>query len=258
MEIIHQELRLKDIENLTKRLDPLRRLARSDKNKKFECDTLEKALALLDDGKDIRMGDWNAKEVDVLNPIQLLTAKPVVYLVNMSEDDYLKQRGKWLVKIKEWVESRAKDIIIPFSAAFEAKLLDMGEEKAALYCQEKKTRSVLNKIIKTGFSTLHLISFYTCGPVEVRSWTLHQGSKAPQAAGVIHTDFEKYFITSEIFKYADLKELGSENAVKAAGKYRQQGKEYVVEDADIAFFKVRSTLFCPVLAPFLFIYVLPG
>eukprot|EP01122_Echinamoeba_exundans_P007606 TRINITY_DN2371_c1_g1_i1.p1 TRINITY_DN2371_c1_g1~~TRINITY_DN2371_c1_g1_i1.p1 ORF type:complete len:391 (+),score=141.73 TRINITY_DN2371_c1_g1_i1:109-1281(+) len=238
LEIIHNELLLKDIENVKNRIEPLRRLAKGDKNKAFELSVLEKVLAFMNDEKrDVRLGDWNAKEVEIINPLCLLTAKPVIYLVNMSEDDFLKQKNKWLAKIKEWVEKRAKDPVIPLSAAFENKISAMNDEEANAYCAEKKVKSMLPRVIKQGYSTLHLISFFTCGADEVRAWTCHSGSKAPQAAGVIHGDFEKYFISADIFKYSDLKELGSENAVKAAGKLSQKGKDYVVEDGDIVFFK---------------------
>lgn len=238
LEIIHNELLLKDIENVKNRIDPLKRLAKGDKGKAFELSVLEKVLAFMaEEHRDVRMGDWNAKEVEVINPLGLLSAKPVIYLVNMSEDDFLKQKNKWLAKIKEWVEKRAKDPVVPLSAAFENKLAGMTDAEATAYCTEKKIKSMLPRVIKQGYSTLHLISFFTCGADEVRAWTTHVGAKAPQAAGVIHGDFEKFFISADVFKYSDLKELGSENAVKAAGKLSQKGKDYVVEDGDIVFFK---------------------
>jgi len=108
------------------------------------------------------------------------------------------------------------------------------------YCEEQKTASVLTKIIKSGYAALQLEYFFTAGPDEVRAWNIRKGTKAPQAAGKIHTDFEKGFIMAEVMKFADFKEEGSENAVKAAGKYRQQGKTYTVEDGDIIFFKFNT------------------
>lgn len=107
MDIIHSELRLKDLQQLRKRIEPLVRQSKGDKNKKIELDCLEKVVALLESGKDARFGDWNIKEVDIINPLNLLTAKPIIYLLNMSEVDYIKQRSKWLPKIKEYVDSRA-------------------------------------------------------------------------------------------------------------------------------------------------------
>lgn len=238
MEIIHSELRQKDLANIRKRIEPLVRQAKGDKAKKLELDTMEKLAALLEEGKDARFGDWNLKEVEVINPLNLLTAKPIIYLLNMSENDYLRQKNKWLPKIKEWVEARnPRDPIIPFSADLENKLFDMSPEDQTAYLTEHKTRSMLARIIKMGYSRLRLISFFTVGKPEVRAWTIHAGMKAPQAAGTIHTDFEKKFICAEVMSYADLKETGSEAACKAAGKLHTKGKDYVMQDGDIVTFK---------------------
>jgi obg-like ATPase 1 len=238
LEIIHQELRMKDLQVVKKRMEPLVRLAKGDKTKKFELDVHEKLVALLESGKDVRFGDYNLKEIDVVNPLNLLTAKPQIYLVNMSEDDFIRQKNKWLPRIKEWVEARnPKDPIIPFSAELENKLFDMTPEEAKAYCTEQKTRSMLARIIKMGYSRLRLISFFTIGKPEVRAWTIHAGMKAPQAAGTIHTDFEKKFICAEVMSFADLKEAGSESAVRAAGKLQTKGRDYVMQDGDIVVFK---------------------
>lgn len=238
LEIIHKELRMKDLQAIRKRMEPLVRQAKGDKAKKFELDVMEKLVALLEADKDVRFGDYNIKEVDVVNPLNLLTAKPIIYLLNMSETDYIKQRSKWLPKIKEWVEARnPRDPIIPFSAELENKLFDMAPEEAAAYLTENKTRTQLARIIKMGYSRLRLISFFTVGKPEVRAWTIHAGMKAPQAAGTIHTDFEKKFICAEVIAYADLKEAGSESAVRASGKVHTKGKEYVMQDGDVVLFK---------------------
>merc|ERR1712180_449591 len=122
----------------------------------------------------------------------------------------------------------------------EQKAFEMDEEEYKKFCEESKVQSVLPKIIKAGFSALQLQYFFTAGEDEVKAWTILKGSKAPQAAGRIHTDFEKGFIMAEVMKFADYKEHGSEAAVKAAGGYRQQGKNYVVEDGDIIFFKFNA------------------
>ena len=161
--------------------------------------------------------------------------------MNLSEKDYVRKKNKWLVKIKEWVDKHSGEPIIPFSAALEARLLDLeaneGNEAASSYLKELGTASALDKIVKVGYKTLRLIYFFTAGPDEVKCWTIRRGTHAPQAAGTIHTDFEKGFICAEVMKFDEYKELGSEAAVKAAGKYRQQGKTYVVEDGDICLFK---------------------
>lgn len=171
-----------------------------------------------------------------------MTSKPVVYLVNLSVKDFIRKKNKWLIKIKEWVDKNDPGApIIPFSGAFEQKLIefeDEGERKA--YIEETKCESVLDKIIVTGYKALQLEYFFTAGPDEVRAWTIQKGTKAPQAAGRIHTDFEKGFIMAEVMHFKDFKEEGTEAAAKAAGKYRQQGRNYVVEDGDIIFFKFNA------------------
>ncbi|KAL6047510.1 Obg-like ATPase 1 [Balamuthia mandrillaris] len=245
MEIIAEELRLKDIELVEKQLDATekicQRAGKNDKSKKDELEALKHIHSVLvDEKKEIRHGDWKANEIEILNELQLLTAKPVIYLVNMSENDYFRKKNKWLGKLKEYVDSHSKDPIIPFSGALESKLLDMDEEARTKLLSDNKTTSALPKIIKTGYSVLQLIYFFTCGQDEVKCWTIRKGTKAPQAAGTIHTDFMNGFICAEVMKYDDLKELGSEGAVKAAGKYLQQGKNYTVEDGDIIFFKVNA------------------
>ena len=135
----------------------------------------------------------------------------------------------------KWVQEHGGGPIIPFSCTFEIELESM--EKKEEYCKEKKCSSAIGKIIKTGYSSIHLIHFFTIGKDELKCWTIKDGTVAKKAAGVIHTDFEEGFICAEIMKYKDLDELGSETEVKAAGKVRQQGKDYVVEDGDIVFFR---------------------
>eukprot|EP00850_Spirogloea_muscicola_P018838 SM000177S03171 [mRNA] locus=s177:27542:32098:+ [translate_table: standard] len=239
LETIHEELRLKDIEFMDARIQTLEKdLKRSnDKQMKLDLECCQKVMEWLKDGKDVRLGDWKMAEVELLNTYQLLTAKPVVYLVNLTEKDYQRKKNKWLPKIHAWVQEHGKDPILPFSGILEQKLADMPPDEAAKYCQENDIQSALPKIIKTGFAAINLIYFFTVGPDEVRCWQIRKLSKAPQAAGTIHTDFERGFICAEVMKFEDLKELGNEAAVKAAGKYKQEGKNYVVQDADIIQFK---------------------
>uniref|UniRef100_A0A3B5MMM5 Obg like ATPase 1 n=1 Tax=Xiphophorus couchianus TaxID=32473 RepID=A0A3B5MMM5_9TELE len=197
---------------------------------------------VMDEKKHVRYyHDWNDKEIDVLNKYLFLTSKPKNYLVNLSEKDYIRRKNKWLVKIKEWVDSHDPGaLVIPFSGNLESRLQDMSEEERQKCCKEHKTQSALSKIIKAGYAALQLEYFFTTGPDEVRAWTIRKGTKAPQAAGKIHTDFERGFIMAEVMKFQDFKEEGSESAVKAAGKYRQQGRNYTVEDGDIIFFKFNA------------------
>ncbi|KAL1949758.1 hypothetical protein VTO73DRAFT_8639 [Trametes versicolor] len=246
MDIISTELRLKDIEWVEKHLEGLKKTGRSlgsnslaDKARKEEIATVQKIYEVLTkENKDVRKVDWNNKEIDVVNGLQLLTSKPVTYLVNLSEKDYIRKKNKWLPKIKAWIdEHNPGDPLIPFSVALEERLVGMSDEERAE--EEKKigTTSALGKITQAGYSSLDLIRYFTCGPVEVRAWTIRKGTKAPQAAGVIHSDFENKFVCGEIMSYEDLREYGSEAAVKAAGKLRQQGKPYEMIDGDIAYWK---------------------
>ena len=246
IEIITNELRLKDIELLEKVVGELKKqIPRGlKKEQKEELASAEKVLAWLQAGKEVRNGmdEWNLKDTDFLNERQLLSAKPVVYLVNLSPDDYTRKKNKWLVKIAEWVAAHGGGKIIPFSGALESQLVDMPEdERAAYLTAHPGMESALPKIIKTGFSAIQLIYFFTAGEDEVKCWTLRRGMKAPQAAGTIHTDFEKGFICAEVMAFDELREAGSEAAVKAKGRYRQEGKMYVVIDGDVILFKFGRT-----------------
>jgi len=244
LEIVSQELRLKDIEVLEKRREPLERLVgrTNDKTKKAEFDCINKALELLRNGRDLRFGDWDAKEVDYLNQFQMLTAKPVVFLVNLSSNDFIRKRNKWLGPIKQWVDTHCPgEVLIPFSAPFERDFIAMSpEEKTRFIAEHPGVNTILPKIILTGYAALNLIHFFTAGADEVKCWTVRRHSKAPRAAGVIHTDFEKGFICAEIMAYNDFHQYGSEAEVKANGKYLTKGKEYEVQDGDIILFKFNT------------------
>jgi len=171
-----------------------------------------------------------------------ITAKPMIYLANLSEKDYIRKKNKWLPKIKEYVDKHDPGAtIIPISGACEQTLLEMeSDEDRKKFLDEHKVMSSLDKVINQGYKALNLQYFFTAGPDEVKAWTIQKGFKAPQAAGRIHTDFEKGFIMAEVMNFNDFKEEGSEAAAKAAGKYRQQGKNYTVEDGDIIFFKFNA------------------
>ncbi|KAI8462511.1 MAG: P-loop containing nucleoside triphosphate hydrolase protein [Monoraphidium minutum] len=239
LEIIHSELRAKDKERLTGVIEALNKLRGAvQKAQKEEKDVAEKVMAWLDEGNDVRFGEWTLREIECLNTWQLLSAKPVVYLVNMSVKDYARKKNKHLPKIFEWVQAHGGEPIIPFSGAFENDWFDLADEAAQkAYAAEHGAVSALPKIITTGFKAIHLIYFFTAGADEVKCWQIRRQTKAPQAAGTIHTDFEKGFICAEVMKFDELKELGNEHAVKAAGKYRQEGKNYEVLDGDIMYFK---------------------
>ncbi|KAK4949896.1 Obg-like ATPase [Elasticomyces elasticus] len=244
LDIISEELRLKDIEFVEKAKENLSKQTRRGgqslemKKLKEEEATVDKILQWLKDGKDVRKGDWSPKEVEVINPLFLLSAKPVVYLVNLSEKDYIRQKNKYLPKVMEWIKTNAAgDPILPISVAFEERLAAMSDDEAAEECKNLNTKSALPKIVVTMRQALNLASFFTTGTDEVRQWTIRKGIKAPQAAGVIHTDFEKTFIQCIVYNFTLLKEYGNENDVKSAGKIMTKGKDYVVEDGDILLIK---------------------
>ncbi|KAH7114476.1 GTP-binding protein-like protein YchF [Dendryphion nanum] len=244
LDIISEELRIKDIEFVEKSHEKLvketRRGGQSLEMKKMkeELATVEKIIDMLKAGKDVRKGNWTPKEVEVINPLFLLTAKPVVFLVNLSEKDYIRQKNKHLPKIAQWVKEHAEgDPIIPISVSFEERIGAMTEEEGLEEAKKLGTKSALPKVILTMRKALNLGSFFTTGTDEVRQWTIRNGTKAPQAAGVIHGDFEKTFIQAVVYNYSVLREEGDEAGVKAKGKIQTKGKEYVVEDGDILLIK---------------------
>jgi len=243
LDIIHNELRLKDVEKMKGEVDKLEKIvAKVDKTRKPELDLSTEIYRILtEEHKDIRVKNWNNRHVELINPLTLLTAKPVVYLVNLTESDYIRKKNKWLGKIKQYVDEHSPGSpIIPFSVEFESKIAAMTPEDREKYLKENNCTSAMAKIITTAYHVLNLVHFFTCGEDEVRSWTLRKYTLAPQAAGVIHTDFENGFICAEVYNYEDFKKEGSEPAVKAAGLCKQQGKKYVVQDGDIIFFKANA------------------
>jgi obg-like ATPase 1 len=241
-DIIKTELVKKDIEKMIAQVALLeKKLITKAPGVKDDLESAKKALAMLEEGKEIRHGQWNNKDVTYLNTQLLLTAKPVVFLVNISEKNFVEQKSKFLKGIKEWVTKNSPESpIIPFSVAFEQKLKGIeakSGDEAKKFLEESKVPCMLSKIISKGYESLNLIHFFTTGADEVRCWTIQNGCKAPEAAGTIHTDFEKGFICADIYNFEDFKVCGSESAVKAAGKSRSQGKEYIMKDGDICFFK---------------------
>jgi obg-like ATPase 1 len=245
LDIINEELRLKDVEYFEKIFDECERMyvRGNDKKRKVEYEILCKIKkVLIEETRMIRYGDWNQADIEILNKHLFITAKSMIYLVNLSEKDFIRKKNKWLPKIKEYIDKNDPGAtVIPFSGTFEQKLMDLEtDDERKAYCEETKCTSILDKIVVQGYKALQLQYFFTAGEDEVKAWTMQKGSTAPQAAGRIHTDFEKGFIMAEVMKFAAFKENGSEAAVKAAGGYRQQGKNYIVEDGDIIFFKFNA------------------
>jgi len=243
--IINEELLIKDQETLGNRIEELERVLKYKKDKAalVELEILNKALDAVKSGRPIRFVEWKANEVEAINNLYLLSAKPVVYLVNMSAHDFERKRNKWLPKIVQWVQNQTQpwsEPIIPFCASLEAELITARQEEAKKAAGETddihlQACGTLAKIVRTGYAALELIYFFTAGHDEVRCWTIKRGTKAPQAAGTIHTDFEKGFVSCDVMTYDDLIKYGSEAAIKEAGLYRQHGKNYEVQDGDILY-----------------------
>merc|ERR1712157_222415 len=215
----------------------------------------DKVMALLQATKPVHTGDdFTMAEVEIIREWSLITTKPSVYIVNMDKKSFIRKGNKWLPKINTWVKEHGGGQIIPMSVQFEQELFDAIDKKAFLEeCTQiaKNTygitnpnllpKSVLPKMIRFGRIALCLQSYYTAGPKEVRAWTIQKGTLAPQAAGVIHSDFERGFIKAEVCTFDDFKSLHQGQAsmakVKDAGKYRQEGKQYVMQDGDIVLFQ---------------------
>mmetsp|Transcript_12460 Transcript_12460/g.13654 ORF Transcript_12460/g.13654 Transcript_12460/m.13654 type:complete len:394 (+) Transcript_12460:64-1245(+) len=244
LDIIHDELCIKDMQHCEKALPEIEKLIKRSNPKEVieEREVLLKVLELVKENKSVKDSDWTPREIDYLNQHYFLTAKPVIYLVNLPEKKYIAKKSKWLQPIMEWIEAHGGGAMIPYSAAYEGKVHELEtKEERKEFCKSNGAPTKINTMIKTGYSALNLIHFFTGGEDEVKCWTIRRKTKAPQAAGTIHTDFERGFICAEVMKYDDFVTLGSEAAVKADGKYRQQGKEYIVEDGDICFFKFNVT-----------------
>jgi len=245
LDIIHNELRLKDIAIVSAKVEANRKAIenkRGGKEAKEEWEAQVRVLEHLQSGKDVRIGDWGNVDVEAINKLNLVTAKPMIYLVNLSEKDYIRKANKFLPKLAEWLKANhPEDKMIPFSCEFEAKWLEMSATEKEEYSKANSgVKSMMPKIIKAGYHALSLCHFFTAGADEVRAWTLKEGSTYPQAAGVIHTDIQKNFIAAEVFTYDDFKALGSEVKVKEAGKYSTKGKLAEISDGEVVYFKHNS------------------
>lgn len=239
IETINLELIFSDIEILDRRIDKTAKLLKGDKKYQTELDLLKRLKTHLENGKAARGFDATEDEKEIISTVPLLSAMPVIYAANLSEDDFMggidnNENYQALLKYAE----EEKSSVMPICAKLEEEISTMDEEEKQMFLDELHLEeSGLNRIIKKGYSVLGLISFLTAGPEEVRAWTITNGTKAPAAAGKIHSDFEKGFIRAEIVAFNDLKELGSMNAAKEKGLVRSEGKEYVMKDGDICLFR---------------------
>jgi GTP-binding protein YchF len=237
-EIIDIELQLKDLESIDKKLSSLSRVLKSgDKDSLKENELSLKIKEGLEKGISVRGLDFSHEDFEIIKKFQLITAKPVLYLCNVDEAS-VKTGNEYVEQVKAAIANEKAEVLV-IGAKIEADIteLDTYDERQLFLDELGLEEPGVNRLIRSAYSLLNLQTYFTAGVKEVRAWTIYKGMTAPQAASVIHTDFEKGFIRAEVMKYHDFTTLGSENAVKEAGKFKVEGKEYVVEDGDIMHFR---------------------
>ena len=235
--IIDTELILKDVETVEKRIDTLQKKIRAnDKEAKEDAEILEQLRNHLNNGNTARSFERDERGAAAIKECYLLTDKPVMYIANTDEDG-VKNGNQYINDVKAHAE-KEHALVVVICAKIEAEIAQLDDEDRALFLSDLGMEEPgLDRVIREGYNLLGLQTYFTAGKKECRAWTVKKGATAPQAAGVIHTDFEKGFIRAEVMKYADWERLGSEQAVKDAGLYKIEGKEYIVKDGDIMYFR---------------------
>ena len=239
IETINFELIFSDIEILDRRIDRTKKALKGDKSLAAEIELLERLKSHLEGGKSARSFKRNEDEDKILSTVSLLSDKPVIYAANMKEDDFLGkiENNPFYKQVAEIAASESSGVL-PICAKIEEEISDMSNEDKLLFLQDiGLSESGLDRLVKESYSLLGLISFLTAGKQEVRAWTIKKGTKAPQAAGKIHTDFERGFIRAEIISYDELIAHGSIAAAKEKGLVRLEGKDYVMKDGDVTLFR---------------------
>jgi ribosome-binding ATPase len=241
-ETVDTELMLADLDSLERRVTQFRKRASGkDKEAMTVLPVMEKALELLQAGKPARvlLQGIAAEDLRILQGLNLLTSKPVLYVCNVAEKDAVAGNEHTVAVEKMAAEQGARSVVI--SAAIEAEVAQLPDDEEHEFLEAMGLHEPgLDRLIRAGYELLDLITYFTAGPKETRAWTVHKGAKAPQAAGVIHTDFERGFIRAQTIAYDDFVALGGEVAAKEAGKARDEGKEYVVQDGDVMLFKFNT------------------
>lgn len=239
IETINIELILSDVEMVTRKIDRLKKALKGDKSLQPQIDFFEEVLDTLNKGKSARTVETTEEQEEWLKEVALLTTKPIIYAANMSEDDFTNgiQDNKMLQTVRD-IASEEHAAVLPICAQIEMDIVDMDKEEKELFLSDLGLEeSGLDRLIKECYSLLGLISYLTAGKPEVRAWTITKGTKAPQAAGKIHTDFERGFIRAEVVAYDDLIENGGMTACKEKGLVRSEGKDYVMKDGDVVLFR---------------------
>jgi hypothetical protein len=236
IEIINMELSLADMESLEKAIQKVQRIAKSgDKDASARLAVLEKTLVAVEQGILVRLVDLTDDERKELSDLHLLTIKPMMYIANVNEDGF--ENNPLLDSVKVIAEQQGA-MVVAICAAIEAEIAELEPEDKAEFLQEMgQEEPGLNRVIRAAYELLGLQTYFTAGVKEVRAWTVKKGATAPQAAGVIHTDFERGFIRAEVTSYADYVQFKGDTGAKAAGKQRLEGKEYIVQDGDVMHFR---------------------
>lgn len=237
-EIIDTELQLKDLETVEKRFDKIKRAVKTgDKALLLAAQVYEKTIQHLEEGKNARLLEWSDAEKEIFDDLTLLTAKPVLYVCNVDEAS-VKSGNKYVDSVKENIKDENAMVIV-LAAQIEADIIELEtyEERQMFLEELGLTEPGVNRLIKTAYELLDLQTYFTAGVKEVRAWTIRKGDTAPQAAGVIHSDFEKGFIRAEVIHFDDYKNFGSEAKAREAGKLSIEGKDYVVQDGDVMHFR---------------------
>ena len=239
IEIINVELIMSDLEIIQNRIDKIAKKCESSKDKKdlFELETLRKCEEALLQNKSLRTIDLNEDELLLLKSFCLITLKPIIYMANVSEDDAIIGHNVYTDKVREYASNENSSVIV-VSAKMESELAEMNDDDKKEFLEEIGiSNSGLDKLIYATYDLLGLQTFFTSGKDECRAWTFRKGMKAPECAGIIHSDFQRGFIKAEVMSFEDLKEYGSELKVKEAGKMRLEGKDYLMQDGDIVYFR---------------------
>ena len=236
IEIINLELALADLDQVNKRIERVRKQAKNSKDAQAELTVLEQIIVALDQGKPARQVNLTPEEEELIKSLGLLTRKPIIYGANVSEDD-LATGNEWVEQVRKLAETEGAKVVI-ISAQVEAELVDLSPQERQEFLESLNVEEGgLKSLIKATYELLGLRTYLTTGPQETRAWTILAGMKAPQAAGVIHTDFERGFIRAETVAYQDLVTLGSMGAAKEKGLVRSEGKEYIVQEGDVLLFR---------------------
>ncbi|HIU48923.1 MAG TPA: redox-regulated ATPase YchF [Candidatus Avimonoglobus intestinipullorum] len=239
IETINLELILADLEVLERKIDRTKKAMKGDKSLAAELETLERVKAALEEGKSARSLVYTPEELLVLRDVSLISLKPVLYAANVAEDDFSKgiENNRFVQRVQELARAEHSEVM-PVSARIEEEIAQLDADEKAMFLEELGMQeSGLDRLIKASYKLLGLISYLTAGEPEVRAWTITEGTKAPQAAGKIHSDFERGFIRAEVVAYDDLMACGSMAAAKEKGLVRSEGKEYVMKDGDVVLFR---------------------